>query len=99
MPINVACVCGQQYAVKDEYAGMRMACPNCGSYLTIPPPRGPESVTTSPMPHTRRDEYEEEEPSGRNLLPVVVAVGLLLVLVGVGVGAVLLLNPGEGKPT
>lgn len=39
MPIKVSCQCGKQLLVKDEYAGKRVKCPNCGAILSIPQPQ------------------------------------------------------------
>ena len=38
MPINVQCQCGRKFAAKDEHAGMRAKCPQCGQVITIPKP-------------------------------------------------------------
>ena len=35
MPIQVACDCGGTFSAKDEHAGKRAKCPNCGKVLTI----------------------------------------------------------------
>jgi hypothetical protein len=36
MSIPVTCTCGQQFMAQPHLAGQRVACPNCGSPLTIP---------------------------------------------------------------
>src|SRR5690242_13571896 len=37
MPIQVTCdQCGRQLTAKDEYAGRRTQCPDCGKELVIP---------------------------------------------------------------
>lgn len=36
MPIDVACDCGKGFQVKDEHAGRRAKCPNCGTVVRIP---------------------------------------------------------------
>ncbi len=33
MPIPVRCRCGASYTLKDEFAGQRLACPNCGAEI------------------------------------------------------------------
>jgi hypothetical protein len=45
MPIKVACQCGQQFAARDELAGKRAKCPQCGTVLTIPQPRASQDGT------------------------------------------------------
>jgi hypothetical protein len=36
MPIQVRCECGRELLAKDEYAGRRTTCPDCGRELLIP---------------------------------------------------------------
>src|SRR5262245_16653941 len=36
MPILVTCECGKQLQAKDEFAGRRTSCPDCGRELIIP---------------------------------------------------------------
>jgi len=36
MPITVACACGKKFKTKDENAGKKGRCPECGAALTIP---------------------------------------------------------------
>ena len=38
MPIIVSCECGKRFRARDELAGRRAKCPNCGAVLTIPKP-------------------------------------------------------------
>lgn len=38
MPISITCACGRQLMAKDEYAGRRTQCPDCGRELVIPGP-------------------------------------------------------------
>ncbi|MFO0959194.1 MAG: DUF1559 domain-containing protein [Isosphaeraceae bacterium] len=41
MPISITCECGRQLLAKDEYAGRRTQCPDCGRELVIPNPAAP----------------------------------------------------------
>jgi hypothetical protein len=36
MSIEVACQCGKTFKAKDEHAGLRSKCPNCGGIINIP---------------------------------------------------------------
>jgi prepilin-type processing-associated H-X9-DG protein len=36
VPINITCECGQQFQTKDEDAGRRFLCRNCGKELVVP---------------------------------------------------------------
>src|SRR5262245_24263110 len=36
MPINLACACGKQLRVADDFAGRQGRCPACGRLLEIP---------------------------------------------------------------
>ena len=38
MPIVIACQCGKKLQAKDELAGKRVKCPQCGQPLTVPAP-------------------------------------------------------------
>lgn len=46
MPIRTVCnVCGKRFAVKDEYAGKRVRCPECGDVVKVPRAPMPEAPT------------------------------------------------------
>jgi len=36
MAINVSCICGEDFALKDEWAGRRVTCPICKSPIDVP---------------------------------------------------------------
>jgi hypothetical protein len=38
MPISLGCACGRSLRVKDELAGRRIKCPQCGAVLAVPKP-------------------------------------------------------------
>ncbi len=38
MPIQVTCECGQQFQTRDENAGRRAMCPDCGREMVVPRP-------------------------------------------------------------
>jgi len=44
MSILVHCECGRQFKTRDEHAGRRAKCPNCGQLLTVP------GYALSPLP-------------------------------------------------
>ncbi len=60
MPISVTCTCGRQLQAKDEFAGRRTQCPDCGRELVIPGPSvegpffepGPEKGPLGAQPST-----------------------------------------------
>lgn len=58
MPILVSCECGKQFRSRDEWAGRRVKCPNCGAVLTIP---GPRALRSEPRLDPA-DAYELGEP-------------------------------------
>jgi HEAT repeat protein len=99
MPITLACTCGKSYPVKDEFAGLQVACPDCGALLTIPLPPGaspprrvaPPAKATTPPPTTRPARSRARRSSGRNLLvPLLVLAAMLLVLGALAVGLIVL---------
>ena len=38
MAINIKCKCGKMFKAKDEHAGKRFPCPQCGTTLQVPRP-------------------------------------------------------------
>jgi hypothetical protein len=38
MPIRLVCVCGKRFSVKDQYAGKKIKCPQCGEATVMPTP-------------------------------------------------------------
>jgi hypothetical protein len=39
MPIDVTCQCGKSFRAKNEHAGLKSKCPNCGGIINIPKAR------------------------------------------------------------
>jgi prepilin-type processing-associated H-X9-DG protein len=56
MPISVTCECGKQLQAKDEFAGRRTSCPNCGRELVIP------SLGNEPNPYLSGPTFEPGPP-------------------------------------
>jgi hypothetical protein len=50
VPILVTCKCGKQFETKDENAGRRARCPECGNELIVPKPGGLEDFQDNPYP-------------------------------------------------
>lgn len=50
MSIPVTCTCGQQFMAQPHLAGQRVACPNCGNPLTIPPSTEQATATIEEVP-------------------------------------------------
>jgi len=80
MAIRFACACGQQLAVKDEYAGRKVRCTSCSQILSVPggapaaPAAAPPVARHAPAPpppvarrpvDDDRDYDEEERPRRR----------------------------------
>jgi hypothetical protein len=82
--IVVACKCGASLEAGRADAGARLHCPNCGSFVVIPPLssfaplplRSDEAGPTSKLPVKRRLQF-----SVQTLLLVICAIGLFLALV------------------
>jgi WD40 repeat protein len=101
MPITVACTCGKSYPVKDEFAGLKVQCPDCGAVLTIPVPRGyvPPRPTKPPPPPERftpppptRSAPPRRHRRRSLLAPILIVAAMLLVLAGLG-GALIIFIP------
>jgi WD40 repeat protein/HEAT repeat protein len=108
MPINVVCACGQNYPVREEFAGQRIQCSKCGQVLTVPgapvqavtPPARPSQLAPPPPPPPPRQEEMEpaERRGGCGLVAVLLTVlGLLLIGCG-GTAAVLVYVLRDNKP-
>src|SRR5262249_22534163 len=107
MPIAVGCTCGQQFQVRDEFAGQCVQCP-CGQVLTVPMPMRPagvlpsapsRSAVSSRGPSLRTRAAEDEPPPPRGSAAPWVIAGIFVALV-VGCGAVLVgLATMNGEPS
>jgi hypothetical protein len=61
MPIDLACQCGRKLRAKDEHAGKRLKCPDCGAVIGIPVPALERpAVRAAPVPATLIDTGEPE---------------------------------------
>src|SRR5208283_2316463 len=64
MPIQIACTCGKQWRTRDENAGKRIRCPDCGEAVAIPKqksadaPAAKASTTKTPASGTVRVRCE-----------------------------------------
>ncbi len=75
MPISVCCNdCGKDCRVKDEVAGKKMKCKDCGAVIAIPSRASPSKssagkVATGKKPATKKgpakDPWDEEDPYGK----------------------------------
>ena len=94
MPIHLACTCGQQYALKEDFAGQQVQCFRCQRIFAVPgaPPTPPAAPLPPPLPHA---------PSHGSSAPLIIASCLVLLMVGAA-AAVLLnldrLNEMAGQP-
>ncbi|QEH31538.1 hypothetical protein OJF2_00030 [Aquisphaera giovannonii] len=50
MSIRFACSCGKQLQARDEHAGRKSRCPDCGATLVVPAGGEPPSATPTPAP-------------------------------------------------
>src|SRR5262249_7231853 len=49
MPVTFSCACGRSLRVKDELAGRKVKCPQCGGVLTGPEPGREEDIGLVPV--------------------------------------------------
>ena len=56
MPISVQCECGRRLQARDEYAGRRTKCPDCGREIVIPKPMD------EPHPLADLDDWATGDP-------------------------------------
>ena len=57
MPIQFSCACGRRYSVKDELAGKRVQCKQCGQVLRIPAARSMPPAPPAPAPVAVPEQY------------------------------------------
>jgi hypothetical protein len=83
MPISMTCECGRQLLAKDEYAGRRTRCPDCGRELLIPaaggmapPPPGGGGLEFEPGPPKFGPSFGEpaEKTSGKAITSLVLGI-------------------------
>lgn len=68
MPIPLSCACGRSMRVKDELAGRRVKCPECGEVLAVPKPEpSPEDEALDVL--LSDDPGEEARPRQKNYQP------------------------------
>jgi hypothetical protein len=61
MPIPFRCACGRSLRVKDELAGRKVKCPECGGVLIVPRP-APEEEEQGLLPLEDAPEEKESRP-------------------------------------
>jgi hypothetical protein len=68
MPIPLDCACGRSLRVKDELAGRKVKCPQCGGVLAVPePPAAEEDDEVRLIPLD--DSEEEARPAEKKSRP------------------------------
>jgi hypothetical protein len=63
MPIPVQCDCGRSLRIKDELAGRKVKCPQCGAVLVVPQPE--PSAEDQAFELISGDSEEEARPRGK----------------------------------
>jgi hypothetical protein len=101
MAISLACDCGKKLTVKDDLAGKKVKCPNCGTILRVP-----EASAVSPGPSAEAPPEQEELPrpkkkkavkKNNKMLYIAAGAGVLVLgfcCVGIAGGVGLFLWPG-----
>ena len=109
MPITLTCPsCGQQCAVKEEYAGMQVRCPRCPGVISVPAASAaaPVILEAEPVPTTPASDAAalppvQRAPAGPTFLDNVTkflaangvsGVNFILLLVGLGCMALFLIT-------
>jgi hypothetical protein len=68
MPIPLECACGRSLRVKDELAGRKVKCPQCGGVLAVPKPAAAEE-DDEPRLIPLDDSEEESRPVEKKSRP------------------------------
>jgi hypothetical protein len=63
MPISLSCSCGRAIRARDDLAGLRVKCPQCGAPLTVPSPeRSEEGLIPLVDPWAKATRRADETP-------------------------------------
>ena len=93
MPIQVACKCGKQFQTRDENAGRRARCPECGNDLIVPTPGGGGDTIENPYlaPVTSPGPLPGQgtSTSGKAIASLVLGICSLMCNVVTGIPAVI----------
>lgn len=93
--ILVDCPCGQKLQARERYAGTRVRCPTCGTYLMLPSHPGEAAVPQGSVPGPRQGGSSsgtsttmarKKKPATKNSNPAVMVVVFLVVLAIAAVG-------------
>ena len=77
MPIQVTCKCGKQFETRDENAGRRARCPECGNELIIPTGGGVSDMVDNPYVAPGKDPgpiLGEPATSGKAIASLVLGI-------------------------
>src|SRR5258707_5892763 len=69
MPIAFVCQCGKRLSSKDETAGRRVRCPNCGGALIVPGSAAERAVKAPPPPPPPPPQPAAPPPIPPRLIP------------------------------
>ncbi len=89
MPIHVTCdACGRGFQAKDEYAGHRVQCPECGRDIAIPGTPSPEGIVKPPG---EPEFYQgEARTSGKAIASMVLGILSFCLSIFTGIPAIIL---------
>src|SRR5438067_773864 len=51
MALSVTCICGKIMVAREQFAGKKAKCPNCGAIVEIPGLPGEDNPAQRPSPH------------------------------------------------
>ncbi len=93
VPITVTCKCGKQFQTKDENAGRRARCPECGNELIIPESEGVDDFLDNPYLAPSKGSGSASLPprtSGKAIASLVLGICSFMCNVFTGIPAVIL---------
>jgi prepilin-type processing-associated H-X9-DG protein len=90
VPILVTCGCGKQFQTKDENAGRRARCPDCGRELIIPGPGGAGVVGDEFAPASAPFKGGTPRTSGKAIASLVLGALSLVCTLFTGIPAIIL---------
>src|SRR5437016_25897 len=80
--IAVTCACGKHLRIKDELAGKRVTCPDCGETVLVPPSKDADESALPLEPAA--GELRDDKPSsaGTRTLLLLGLIGLAVLVAG-----------------
>ena len=82
MPLSVTCSCGKRFRVRDELAGKKVKCPECGESISVPRGADDEEELAGLLPPSRkspRKSKPSKKPSSA-MKAILIGFGVIVLM-------------------